>query len=76
MLSPTEILPASTVKRLVVVQGRFLKREQRVRSCKFQRNCRLKVLILELRVTNYELNLKLQFSKTFSEESNFETASC
>ena len=30
---------------------------------------------MKVRVGNYELNLRLQFSKTFA-ESNFETASC
>ena len=40
----------------------------------FQRNCKLRVFILKLEVSNYELNLQLQFSKKFI-ESNFETAS-
>ena len=75
MLSATEILSVSIVKRLVAGQGTFIRREQWVRSCKFQRNCKLQVFILKLRVANYKLNLELQFSKTFS-ESNFETASC
>ena len=75
MLSATEIQSASIVKWLVVEQGRFLKREWRVRSWKFQRNWKLQVFILKLQVANYELNLELQFSKAFS-ESNFETASC
>ena len=75
MLSATEILSASTVKRLVVEQGRFLRREYWVRSCKFQRNCNLKVFILKFRVANYELNLELQFNKTFA-ESDFGSASC
>ena len=74
MLSVTEILSASTIKRLVVKQGRFLKTEEQVRSCKFQRNCKLQGFILSSQVANYELNLQLQFSKTFT-ESNFETAS-
>ena len=38
-------------------------------------NCKLQVFILKLRVVNYELNLKLQFSKTFA-VSNFEIPSC
>ena len=44
----TKILSASTTKKLEVEQGskkrvkeEGLKREQRVRSCKFQRNCKL-----------------------------------
>ena len=44
-------------------------------SCEFQRNYKLQAFILKLRVTNYELNLEMQFSKKFA-ESNFETASC
>ena len=63
MLNAIEILSASTVKRLVLEQNRFLKREYWVTS------------ILKLRVANYELNLELQFSKTCT-ELNFETASC
>ena len=35
----------------------------------------LQVFILKLQVANYESNLELQFSKTFS-ELNCETASC
>ena len=70
MLSAKEILSASTVKRLVVEQGRFLKRKKQVRSCKFQQNSKLNVFI-----SCSELNLELQFSKSFA-ESNFETASC
>ena len=64
MLNAIEILSASTVKRLVLEQNRFLKREYWVTSC-----------ILKLRVASYELNLELQFSKTCA-ELNFETASC
>ena len=74
MLSATEILSASTVKRLVVKQGRFLKTEEQVRSSKFQQNCKLQGFILSSQVANYELSLQLQSSKTFT-ESNFETAS-
>ena len=63
------------VKRLSVEQDRFLKKEQRVRNCKFQQNCRLQGSILKLRVTNNKLNLELLFSqKIFA--SNFEIASC
>ena len=42
-------------------------------SCKFQRNCKLQAFILKLRVTNYELNFELQFTKKLA-ESNFKTA--
>ena len=47
---------------------------ERVRSYKFQRNCKLQVFILKLGVVNYELNLEMQFSKKFA-QSKFETAS-
>ena len=40
MLIATKILSVSTAKRLKVEQGRFIKREWRIRSCKFQRNCK------------------------------------
>ena len=50
MLSDTEILSALIVKRLVLEQDKFLKREQRVRNCKFQQNCKLQVFMLKLRV--------------------------
>ena len=63
------------VKRLLLEQDRFLKKEQRVKNCQFQQNCRLQGFILKLRVTNYELNLELQFSQKFV-VSNFEIASC
>ena len=59
VLSATEILSASIAKKLVVKQGRFLKKESRVKSCKFQQNCNLQVFILKLRVANYELSLDL-----------------
>ena len=59
MLSATEILSASTAKRLVIEQDRFLKREAWVRSSKCQGNCKLQVLILKRRVVNYELNLEI-----------------
>ena len=36
VLSATEVPSASTLKILAVEQGRFLKREWRVRSCKFK----------------------------------------
>ena len=44
-------------------------------SCKFQRNCKSQVFISKLQVANDDLNLELQFSKTFF-KSNVETASC
>ena len=47
---------------------------ERVRSYKFQRNCKLQVFILKLGVVNYELNLEMKFSKKFA-QSKFETAS-
>ena len=75
MLSATEIGSASTIKRLVVEQGRFLKREKKSGSCKFQLNCKLQSFILKLRAANYEINFELQVSKKFA-ESSFETASC
>ena len=77
MLGATEIeiLSTSTVKRLVIEQGRYLKREERVGSCKFQRNYKLQVFVSKLPVVNCELNLELQFSKKIA-ESTFETASC
>ena len=50
MLSDKEILSALIVKRLVLEQDKFLKIEQRVRSCKFQQNCKLQVFVLKLRV--------------------------
>ena len=59
-MSTTEILSAST---LAVGQGKFLQREQRVRSYKFQWNCKLQVLYNNISVANYELNLELEFSK-------------
>ena len=70
MLSAAEILSALMIKGLVVEQGRFLKRKQRVWSCKFQQNCKLYVFAL-----CYALKLDLRFSETFA-ESNFETADC
>ena len=77
MLGATEIeiLSTSTVKRLVVEQGRYLKREQGVGSCKFKRNCKLQVFVSKLPVVSYDLNLERQFS-TKIVESNFEAASC
>ena len=77
MLGATEIeiLSTSTVKRLVVEQGRYLKREQGVGSCKFKRNCKLQVFVSKLPVVSYDLNLERQFS-TKNVESNFEAASC
>ena len=72
MLSTTEILSASAMKRLVVEQGRFLKWEW---SCKFQRNCKLIVFISKLQVRNCHLELGLQFSKKFA-GSEFEAESC
>ena len=75
MLSATGILSASITKRLVIEQGRLLKKEWWVRSCKFQRNCKLQFFIIKLRVANCKLNLVLQFSKTFA-DSNFKTAKC
>lgn len=56
-MSAIEILSALDVKRLPVKQGRFLKE-----SCKFQRDWKLQVLILKLRVASCELNLELQFN--------------
>ena len=76
MLSVTEILSASTIKRSVVEQGIFLKKKRVMRQeLQVSTNCKLQVFILKLRVVNYELNLKLQFSKTFA-VSNFEIPSC
>ena len=75
MLSATETLSTSTVKRLVVEQDRFLKREQWVTTCKFQPNWKLQVSIYKLRVSNCELNLELQFTKRFA-KSNLKTANC
>ena len=75
MLKGTKILSASTIKRLVVEKGRILKRKKRVRSCKFQRNCKLQLFILKLQVENYELSQELKSSPRFP-ESKFETASC
>ena len=66
MLSATKILSASTLKRLAVEQGRFLKKKIKVRSCMFQRKCKLQSFILKLWDANYEWNLELQFSKWFS----------
>ena len=66
VLSATEILSASTVKRIPVKQRRFLKGDEQVRSWKFQGICNLQDFILKLRVTNYELNLQLQSSKKCS----------
>ena len=78
MLNTTETLSISTIKRLVVEQGRFLKRVailKKVVSCNFQPIFKLQVFILKLRVANYGLNFELQFSKKFA-KSNFETARC
>ena len=74
MLSATKSQSATTAKRLEVEQGRFGKRGSRVRSSKFQWNCKLKVLISKLRVVNYKINLELQSSKRCA-ESNFEISS-
>ena len=54
-LSATEVLSASTVKRLAIEQGRFLKRQWQ----EFQRNFKLQVFILKLKVANCKLNLEL-----------------
>ena len=56
-------------------------RVMRVMSEELQVSIKLQVtsfyinFYMKVRVGNYELNLRLQFSKTFV-ESNFETASC
>ena len=72
MMIATKILPASNNRILKVEKGGFLKR---VRGWKFQCNIASYFFILKLRVANYKLNLKRQFSKTFA-ESDFETSSC
>ena len=63
MLSVT--LPASTVKRLAVGKGDS---NEKVTSqeLKFQRNSKLQVSVLKLRVANYNLNLGLQFGKNIA----------
>ena len=52
VLSTTEILSALNVKKLVVEQDRSRKREYPVRSCKFQKNCKLQVFIVQLQDAN------------------------
>ena len=59
VLSITEILPASNVRRLRVQQGKFIERRLRLRSCKFHQNCKLKMSILKLRVPHYKLKFEL-----------------
>ena len=54
-----KILQTSTIKRSTIKQGVFLKRERRIRSCKFQRNGKLQVFTLKFGVASYEVNLEL-----------------
>ena len=75
MLRTTKILSPSAVKRLVEEQGRFIKIDERVRSCKLQRNWELQVFILQSRDENSELNFEQQFRKDFA-KSKFGTTSC
>ena len=56
MLSAKEILSTSTIKRLVVEQGRCLKREQRVFICKFKQ--KLKLLGFCIKITSSKLRVK------------------
>ena len=42
----------------LVEQGRFVKREKKSGSCKFQLNCTLQSFILKLRATSYKLRDK------------------
>ena len=65
VLSTTEMLSTSAVKRSTVGQG--IKREWQIRSCKSQRNSRLQVFLSKLRVASYELKLELQFTKKHAE---------
>ena len=74
VLSTKKTLSALNFKRLVVEQVRFLKKDERVRSCKFHRKCKWQVFILKLRVAKYYWKLELQFSEK-AVKSNFETAS-